>query len=74
MGLIGASTILTNAGLEMNLITVFIVKSAASGCDWAGVAEGTSYPASAVGGLSRESVLTLPPERTVRFQIVETAA
>jgi len=37
----------------MNLITVPIVKSAASECDWAGVAEGTSYPASAVGGLPR---------------------
>jgi hypothetical protein len=33
MGLIGASTILTNAGLEMNLISVRIVKSAAFECD-----------------------------------------
>jgi hypothetical protein len=61
MGLIGASTILTNTSLEMNLITVSIAKSAASECDWAGIAEGASYPTSAVGGLSRESVL--PPRK-----------
>jgi hypothetical protein len=74
MGLIGASTILTNAGLEMNLITVRIVKSTAFECDWAGVVEETSSPASAVGGSSREPVLTLTPERTVRFEIARTAA
>lgn len=72
--MIGASTILTNTGLEMNLITARIVKSAAFECDWAGVVEETNSPASAVGGSSREPVLTLPLERTVRFQIVRTAA
>jgi hypothetical protein len=36
MGLIGASAILTNADLEMNLITVRIVKSAAFECDLGG--------------------------------------
>ena len=78
--MIGASTILTNAGLEMNLIPVRIVKSAAFECDWAGVVEETSSPASAVGGSSREPVLTLTyvsgrsPERTVRFEIARTAA
>jgi hypothetical protein len=60
-GLDWCSTILTNPGLEMNLITARIVKSAALECDWAGVVEETSSPASAVGGSSREPVLTLPP-------------
>ena len=58
----------------MNLITVRIVKSVVSECDWAGVTKGTSHPTCAVEGLSRESVLTLPRERTVRFQIIGTAA
>lgn len=61
MGLIGASAILTNADLEMNLITVRIVKSAAFECDWAGVVEETNSLASAVGGSSREPVFNPPP-------------
>jgi hypothetical protein len=59
---------------EVNLISARIVKSAAFECDWAGAVEETSSPASAVGDSSWEPVLTLPRERTVRFQIVRTAA